>query len=802
MNNFLAPGSILRSPYNAYTIRSVLGSGGFGITYRATMQTTSGTGMPVMAVVAIKEHFLSNDCERDSDTQSVSFSQPSRDRVERSRRDFAGEAKRLQTIASGHTNIVQVSEVFDANNTSYYVMEYLEGESLADYVKRRGPLSEQETIGIMRPIIDAVAFLHRNRITHLDIKPANIMLSKDHGGKVRPVLIDFGLSKHYNADGSATSAINLQGYSDGYAPVEQYVGISTFSPVSDVYSLAATILFCLTGLTPPKSIELTPDALSRLIPTTTSRRMALMLEQCLRMAMADRPADASVMLAALPHYMNEPSAPAVERPEVYQPAYPSQPADAPEIPSACSQQTAEPNLQAPSIPATEEYEEYEDEEDEEPNRKWLWILIAALVVIGAGAAYYFTSGRQTGDGSETIAFPSSYSFATASHSNPENPPLIHRLIFVTPDEVIWAMDVEGTPCPVAFGTYNEQDKKITFSSKETRNNNLALFTKSGDISFILAPDGEGLDVKGKGIDNEYITLLGLDNDGMLFHKDDEPIIPQSTLSGTIWKSDDVIFRYDTPTSYTYFEDGKPHTKGYILYNGRIGHTSGDNIIDEFVTGSYDRHGMELKRSSIDQSGGKTPVLTLSPAGKTSATGVPPIDMTSQDIQTVTVQEDEAMESAPISMKETEAENAPSNNYDRNAVRDRLDLKQDNSTVMEEEQPQKQSSYYDDNKVFTTAEQEPQFPGGQSALLQWIANHLTYPIAAQENDIQGRVIVQFVVTKTGSIGQVKVVRSKGPDLDGEAVRVVKSLPKFTPGYMNGHPVNCWYTLPITFRLNVR
>lgn len=81
----------------------------------------------------------------------------------------------------------------------------------------------------------------------------------------------------------------------------------------------------------------------------------------------------------------------------------------------------------------------------------------------------------------------------------------------------------------------------------------------------------------------------------------------------------------------------------------------------------------------------------------------------------------------------------------------------------------------------------------------MSENIRYPSVAQENNIQGRVVVQFVVTKTGSIGQVKVVRSKDPDLDKEAVRVVKTLPKFVPGKMNGHAVNVWYTLPITFRL---
>lgn len=106
---------------------------------------------------------------------------------------------------------------------------------------------------------------------------------------------------------------------------------------------------------------------------------------------------------------------------------------------------------------------------------------------------------------------------------------------------------------------------------------------------------------------------------------------------------------------------------------------------------------------------------------------------------------------------------------------------------------------DDNKVFDSVEQDPQFPGGQEALLKYVAEHLRYPTAAQENGIQGRVVVQFVVTKTGKVGTVKVVRGKDPDLDKEAVRVVKSLPAFTPGKMNGHPVNVWYTLPITFKL---
>jgi protein TonB len=126
--------------------------------------------------------------------------------------------------------------------------------------------------------------------------------------------------------------------------------------------------------------------------------------------------------------------------------------------------------------------------------------------------------------------------------------------------------------------------------------------------------------------------------------------------------------------------------------------------------------------------------------------------------------------------------------DRNVVREHKD-----EVVVEEKKP------VEENKVFTAVEQMPQFPGGEEALMKYIQSHLKYPPVAMENNIQGRVVVQFVVTKTGKIGEIKVARSKDPDLDKEAVRVVKTLPDFIPGKMNGQAVAVWYTLPITFKL---
>ncbi len=103
------------------------------------------------------------------------------------------------------------------------------------------------------------------------------------------------------------------------------------------------------------------------------------------------------------------------------------------------------------------------------------------------------------------------------------------------------------------------------------------------------------------------------------------------------------------------------------------------------------------------------------------------------------------------------------------------------------------------KVLTVVEKKPRFPGGEKELLKYVSRNIRYPLEAQKNNIQGRVVVQFVVKNDGSIGPVRVIRHNDPLLDEEAVRVVKSLPSFIPGELNGEPVSVWYTLPVSFKL---
>lgn len=125
--------------------------------------------------------------------------------------------------------------------------------------------------------------------------------------------------------------------------------------------------------------------------------------------------------------------------------------------------------------------------------------------------------------------------------------------------------------------------------------------------------------------------------------------------------------------------------------------------------------------------------------------------------------------------------------DRTVIREHKD-----EVIVEEKTPEPE-------KVFQFVEQMPQFPGGDAELMKYLGQNIRYPAMAIENNVQGRVIIQFVVTRSGKVGEVKVARGVDRDLDKEAVRVVKSLPDFIPGKMNGQAVNVWYTLPVTFKL---
>ena len=245
----LSPESVLRGGSHNYKIVDVLGQGGFGVTYLAAGKVKVGN-IVAEAKFAIKEHFPSDLAARQGN--QVEARSGSETDYANSIRDFIGEARRLQALSEADLSIVKVNEVFEENGTAYYVMQYIEGESLSDYISRKGQLRYADAVRLFGPIFDAVAELHKQRINHLDIKPANIMLrsDEDNPGGLVPVLIDFGLSLHFKRGGGLTTPKRIQGMSEGYSPIEQYAGISQFLPQADVYALAATLVCCLTGHRP------------------------------------------------------------------------------------------------------------------------------------------------------------------------------------------------------------------------------------------------------------------------------------------------------------------------------------------------------------------------------------------------------------------------------------------------------------------------------------------------------------------------------------------------------------------------
>lgn len=290
-------GTVLRSPNREYRIEQVLGVGGFGITYKVSA-TLVYENVPIFTYFAVKEHFLKDACEREQGATGVIYSKPSKARVEESRQDFLSEARRLNALSGQAAGIVPVSEVFEANNTAYYVMEYLDGGSLSELVKNGGPLPEEAALDIIESVASAVAFLHRHRINHLDLKPDNIMFKTTNGGRM-PVVIDFGLSKHYDQQGRPTSTVRVQGCSDGYAPVEQYAGLNSFAPQADVYALGAILYYMIVGKDPVIATEQTSAAIMESLPAGVSQPVKNAIIGAMQQNRVDRFPSVEAFLAVL-----------------------------------------------------------------------------------------------------------------------------------------------------------------------------------------------------------------------------------------------------------------------------------------------------------------------------------------------------------------------------------------------------------------------------------------------------------------------------------------------------------------------
>ena len=228
------------TPLNGrYIIGKVIGSGGFGITYKAY-------DTQLRVVVAIKELFLKDFCSRGMG-QSVIIPSKERDYFEESKKKFLQEARVLAKYNALNDAIVAVKEHFEENNTAYIVMEFLDGITLKALVQRKGKLTFEETRKLMEPVCAALSRIHKDGVIHKDVSPDNIIILNNGGIK----LLDFG--------GAVSVYMRNKGYvisfKRGYAPPEQYSERGIIGAWTDVYAAAATFYYCITGTRPTDAME-------------------------------------------------------------------------------------------------------------------------------------------------------------------------------------------------------------------------------------------------------------------------------------------------------------------------------------------------------------------------------------------------------------------------------------------------------------------------------------------------------------------------------------------------------------------
>lgn len=271
MSKYLHSGAVLNGK-REYTIERALHSGGFGNTYLAKGIVMDGN-IAQDAVYTIKEFFIAKYCTRDTNGCVTVTDNSDAAEFKAAKADFYSEANILHSLK--HRGIVPVNEVFEQNNTVYFVMKHLGNTSLEQYVvEQGGVLAEDEALRIIRLMAGAMSYLHNRQILHLDVKPNNVMMCMGVDGKAVPMLIDFGQAMFYDGGGKAQNKHVLGGYTSGYSALElkQPGAAAVFTPSLDVYSLGATLFFMLTGKNPADASTITKRSVYMAMPATVTER--------------------------------------------------------------------------------------------------------------------------------------------------------------------------------------------------------------------------------------------------------------------------------------------------------------------------------------------------------------------------------------------------------------------------------------------------------------------------------------------------------------------------------------------------
>ena len=369
--------SILDSGIRQYKIEKILGQGSFGITYLASTRIKvegplGNIETPIK--VAIKEFFMRDLNGRTESTVTCSTQSGLYDKY---KDKFIKEAQSLSKLS--HPHIIKVLEVFENNNTQYYVMEYCEGGSLDDKISARGGLSEEETLKYTGQIMSALSYMHAHHMLHLDLKPGNVML-RSNG---EAVLIDFGLSKQFDESGHPESSTTIGGGTPGYAPLEQsnYDGRG-FPKTMDVYALGGTMFKMLTGNRPPEASMI----LNYGFPTEElqNHNVSQHLISCIAKAMSFRVSERPQDIESLERLLESDASSSESTQLVSSPVTDE---------ATVMVETETPKKEAPKeeTPKNETPVQAPETPKKKKSKAWIFILLAMVLLGGAG--YYFVNEK-------------------------------------------------------------------------------------------------------------------------------------------------------------------------------------------------------------------------------------------------------------------------------------------------------------------------------------------------------------------------------------------------------------------------
>ena len=268
-----------------YVIERALGQGGFGITYKAS---NASLGIPVV----VKEFNPQGATRAGSSLRAPSTYSVAEFKEARAR--FADEARVVAQLTQNNPNpfIVRVYDVFTENDTEYYTMEFLDGKALQGLVEKNGPLSEAQVLEVARQLGGALQEVHQAGLLHRDVKPDNVMMVARGA-----VLIDFGSARSIAAGDQQDRIVT-----PGYAPLEQYAVQAKRGPFTDVYAMAGTLFFALTGQAPIPATDRvngTKQATAREVNPGVSKATSDLLERAMRMKIDERPQSAAQFLTEL-----------------------------------------------------------------------------------------------------------------------------------------------------------------------------------------------------------------------------------------------------------------------------------------------------------------------------------------------------------------------------------------------------------------------------------------------------------------------------------------------------------------------